>query len=276
MLVPFDDGTRTLALVDKGRESSVFVDPDEPDVLIEWEGRWRTLEPGDHPRSPLGQLLDRGRTLDLPEVAVQHRRHRRPRHGRDVDLVDPRRLRVVAFQDPVREADPGVVDRRHHPAPLRHDRSRLRRLRPPRLDRHVAAVDHPALLRQRLQRVPASPVLHDDPTRARRGRDDRRRRTAADPDDDHRARRPGRRSSPSRCSTSSSPGTTSSSRSSTSPATVDKYPISVGLYSFIGLYKSSANLDPGRGDHRHGDPDPVFIFGQRFFTEGIDVSGSLK
>ncbi len=45
MIVPFDDGTRALALVDKGRESSVFVDPDEPDVLIEWEGRWRTLEP---------------------------------------------------------------------------------------------------------------------------------------------------------------------------------------------------------------------------------------
>jgi multiple sugar transport system permease protein len=43
--VPFDDGTRELALVDKGRESSVFVDPAEPDVPIEWEGRWRTLEP---------------------------------------------------------------------------------------------------------------------------------------------------------------------------------------------------------------------------------------
>ena len=45
LLVPFEDGTRELALVDRGRESSVFVDPDEPDVLIEWEGRWRTLEP---------------------------------------------------------------------------------------------------------------------------------------------------------------------------------------------------------------------------------------
>ena len=47
-MVPFDDGTRELALVDKGRESSVFVDPDEPDVPIEWEGRWRTLEPATH------------------------------------------------------------------------------------------------------------------------------------------------------------------------------------------------------------------------------------
>lgn len=46
--VPFDDGIRELALVDKGRESSVFVDPDEPDVPIEWEGRWRTLESATH------------------------------------------------------------------------------------------------------------------------------------------------------------------------------------------------------------------------------------
>ena len=35
----------------------------------------------------------------------------------------------------------------------------------------------------------------------------------------------------------------------------DKYPISVGLYRFIGLYKTSAAPDPGRGDDRHGDPD---------------------
>ncbi len=43
--VPIDGETRALALVDPGRESSVFVDPAEPDVPIEWVGRWRTLEP---------------------------------------------------------------------------------------------------------------------------------------------------------------------------------------------------------------------------------------
>ena len=32
-----------------------------------------------------------------------------------------------------------------------------------RLDRHLAAADRPALLRQCLQRVPAAPVLPDDP-----------------------------------------------------------------------------------------------------------------
>ncbi len=44
--VPFDDGAiRSLALVTKGREASTFIDPAEPTVPIEWEGRWRTLEP---------------------------------------------------------------------------------------------------------------------------------------------------------------------------------------------------------------------------------------
>ena len=45
--VPLPDGTtRQLALVDRGREESGFVDPANPDAgLITWEGRWRTLEP---------------------------------------------------------------------------------------------------------------------------------------------------------------------------------------------------------------------------------------
>ncbi len=43
--VPFDDGLRSLLLVEKGREASTFVDPSAPTVPIEWEGRWRTLDP---------------------------------------------------------------------------------------------------------------------------------------------------------------------------------------------------------------------------------------
>ena len=44
--VPLDDGSsRPLALVKPGRQVSVFVDPDEPDVEIEWEGNWRGLQP---------------------------------------------------------------------------------------------------------------------------------------------------------------------------------------------------------------------------------------
>src|SRR3954451_2605798 len=43
--VPIDGTTRQLILVEKGRESSVFVDPADPaQTKIVWEGRWRTLE----------------------------------------------------------------------------------------------------------------------------------------------------------------------------------------------------------------------------------------
>ncbi len=47
MTVPFDDGTtRVLALVTKGRSESVFVDPSNPSSgKITWMGQWRTLEP---------------------------------------------------------------------------------------------------------------------------------------------------------------------------------------------------------------------------------------
>jgi multiple sugar transport system permease protein len=45
--VPFEDGTvRELALVQKGRRASQFIDPANPDGgLIEWQGNWRGLEP---------------------------------------------------------------------------------------------------------------------------------------------------------------------------------------------------------------------------------------
>ena len=188
------------------------------DVLIEWEGRWRTLEPDVLPRPQLGELPHRRRHARPPPPAHQHRHHRRPRHGRHGDLIGARRLRAVALPDPRREADHGVADRGDHPPPLRHDRAVVRRVPVPRVDRHVAAADRAALLRQRLQRVPAAPVLHDHPPRARRGGVDRRRRAAAHADGRSSSRRRARRSSPSPCSTSSSPGTTSSSRSSTCPA----------------------------------------------------------
>lgn len=44
--VPLADGTRELALLDAGRRTSTFIDPDHPEAdPIVWEGRWRTLEP---------------------------------------------------------------------------------------------------------------------------------------------------------------------------------------------------------------------------------------
>ncbi len=44
--VPLEEGTKALALVKKGRQSSVFIDPQDPAATeITWEGPWRTLEP---------------------------------------------------------------------------------------------------------------------------------------------------------------------------------------------------------------------------------------
>jgi multiple sugar transport system permease protein len=44
--VPTENGVRELALVQKGRNSSTFLDPNNPEAgEIVWEGRWRTLSP---------------------------------------------------------------------------------------------------------------------------------------------------------------------------------------------------------------------------------------
>ncbi len=44
--VPTKDGVQELALVQKGRNSSTFIDPTDPEAgELEWEGRWRTLSP---------------------------------------------------------------------------------------------------------------------------------------------------------------------------------------------------------------------------------------
>ena len=48
LAVPLPDGTRELALVKPGRQSSVFVDPSDPGTKITWEGKYRTLKPAYH------------------------------------------------------------------------------------------------------------------------------------------------------------------------------------------------------------------------------------
>ena len=64
--VPFDDGNRTLALVRPGRQVSVFVDADEPNVEIEWEGNWRIL-PQDFEFDPrFDNFTDAWNALDYP------------------------------------------------------------------------------------------------------------------------------------------------------------------------------------------------------------------
>jgi multiple sugar transport system permease protein len=72
--VPTGAGTQQWALVTRGRTSAEFIDPANPEAgLIEWEGRWRTLEPvreaafqwGNYPRawSSIGFLRLMGNTL---------------------------------------------------------------------------------------------------------------------------------------------------------------------------------------------------------------------
>jgi len=44
--VPLEDGTRELAIVNKTRTESTFIDPQNPEAgEIQWEGNWRTLTP---------------------------------------------------------------------------------------------------------------------------------------------------------------------------------------------------------------------------------------
>jgi multiple sugar transport system permease protein len=53
-------------------------------------------------------------------------------------------------------------------------------------------------------------------------------------------------------------------------------PISVGLYSFLGLYREQTHLVQAASMIAMSVPIAVFLFGQRFFMRGIDLSGSLK
>jgi multiple sugar transport system permease protein len=46
LTVPLEDGSvTTLALLQPGRQESVFIDPGNPDEPITWEGSWRALQP---------------------------------------------------------------------------------------------------------------------------------------------------------------------------------------------------------------------------------------
>ena len=67
--VPLPDGsTQDLALVQPGRERSVFVDPAAQTVPIEWEGRWRTLDPVTVLDPTFGNFGDAWEALDFLQV----------------------------------------------------------------------------------------------------------------------------------------------------------------------------------------------------------------
>ena len=67
--VPFDDGVRDLALITRGRESSEFIDPSDPEAgVITWEGRWRTLVPSRTLSFAWGNYSQAWATINFPRL----------------------------------------------------------------------------------------------------------------------------------------------------------------------------------------------------------------
>lgn len=66
--VPLADGTRDLALVQPGRQESIFVDPDQPDVEILYDGSWRTLDPVYEIDPTFENFPDAWDSMDFPRL----------------------------------------------------------------------------------------------------------------------------------------------------------------------------------------------------------------
>lgn len=65
--VPMEDGERELALYKKGRQSSEFIDPKNPNAgPILWEGSWRTLKAVYQPAPTLDNFREFMRTPKIP------------------------------------------------------------------------------------------------------------------------------------------------------------------------------------------------------------------
>ena len=160
--VPIDGVMRELALVEKGREDAVIIDPANP-------GPGRSPGRGAGARSrrtryfePQGrQLRDRVGPDRVPEAVLQHGDHR------GVSTIGAVGRRSAWPTASAGSASPAaglfLLLLATIMLPSRSRSSRRTSCSCARLGRHVAAADRPALLRERLQRVPAAPVLPDDP-----------------------------------------------------------------------------------------------------------------
>ena len=159
--VPMPDGSLAALGADRaGPRVSTFIDPADPDAgQIEWEGRWRTLEQHWAFSLNTDNFMNAWNTIEFPRLffntfaiagAVDDRRRR---------VRDLRRLRVqpLPLPGPRRHVHPD--DRDDHPAVPGDADPDVCRLPASRMGRDVAAADHPALLRERLQRLPAAAVL---------------------------------------------------------------------------------------------------------------------
>ena len=159
--------TRDLMLVKKGRNRARSSTPTtRPRRRSSGQGRGgRSNSRGGSTRT---STTSRGLVpAELPEAALQHGRRRGPQHARGRRLVGARRLWLRPLPVPGQEHPLRHPDRDDHPALPGHADPDLRDLHQARLERDLAAADRPPLLRQRLQRLPAAPVLHVDPARAR-------------------------------------------------------------------------------------------------------------
>ncbi len=273
--MPFEDGTRELALVDRGRESSVFVDPDEPDVLIDWEGRWRTLEPATHLDPQWDNLSTAARTLELRKllfntmviaglgmagtvissvlVAYGLSRFNVPFEklimaSLIAAIILPRFVTIVPTYAVYQRLGwigtwlpliiPHFFSNAFNVFLLRQFFMTI----PRELD-EAATIDGAGPLRilmtiivpQARAAIVAVALFHFF--------------FAWNDFFEPFVYLAGDR---------------------------DKYPISVGLYNFIGLYNTSPHLIQAGAMIIMAIPIGVFLFGQRYFTKGIDVSGSLK
>ncbi len=67
--VPFEDGIRELAIVNKFRQYSEFIDPANPEAgLIRWEGSWRTLEPVTYFSPRMGNFAEAWNGINFPRL----------------------------------------------------------------------------------------------------------------------------------------------------------------------------------------------------------------
>ena len=275
LLVPFEDGTRRLALVDRGREASVFVDPDEPDVLIEWEGRWRTLESATTLDPHWENFSSVAETINLPRLLFNTGviaglgmagtliSSVLVAYGLSRFTVPYEKLILASLIAAI------ILPRFVTIVPAYAVYQRLGWIGtwlPLIVPHFFANAYNVFLLRQFFMTIPreldeAATIDGAGPLRILM--------TIIVPQ----------------------------ARAAIVAVALfhfffawndffepfvylagdrDKYPISVGLYGFIGLYKSSPNLIQAGAMIAMAIPIAVFIFGQRFFTRGIDLSGSLK
>lgn len=69
--VPIGDELKQLALVQRGRSASTFVDVENPEAgLIEWEGNWRSLQPIHELDVQWQNYPDAWNTIDFPRLLI--------------------------------------------------------------------------------------------------------------------------------------------------------------------------------------------------------------